>query len=194
MDEVPIAGHEENWLFKKFLIQYDAPAFARRARDVEHALTALLDRCRSKRAEMLDIVALRLATLSALVGGDWSTLRPLVADDAQLSLLRDMARELKRELRLPIEPTGSRGHWRRALEELCDSLQRFNRRWLEHLERLDLSALNELRDKYNRYYVLEKEFAVRSARVARQGFVPLPPLRSDDITKALPPLPVPRLA
>ena len=59
-------------------------------------------------------------------------------------------------------------------------------------ERLDLSGINELRDGYNRYYVLEKEFAVRSARVARHGFVPLEPVTSGVLFELLPLLPVPR--
>jgi hypothetical protein len=41
--------------------------------------------------------------------------------------------------------------------------------------------------------VLEKECAVRSARIARQGFVPLEPLTIDDVSAQLPLLPVPRL-
>jgi hypothetical protein len=51
-----------------------------------------------------------------------------------------------------------------------------------------------MRDGYNRYYLLEKECALRSARVAREGFVRLAPLTLDDIRKMLPLLPVPTLA
>ena len=59
---------------------------------------------------------------------------------------------------------------------------------------MDLSAVNELRKGYNRYYVLEKECAVRSARIARQGFAPLPPLTTGDLVAQFPLLPVPRRA
>ena len=68
----------------------------------------------------------------------------------------------------------------------------FNRRWRQFLDAVDLRPINELRDGYNRYYVLEKEFAVRSARVARHGFVPLAPLTAAALFELLPLLPVPR--
>jgi hypothetical protein len=61
------------------------------------------------------------------------------------------------------------------------------------LANVDLTAVNELREGYNRYYVLEKECAVRSARIARQGFTPLPPLTHDELMSQFPLLPVPRL-
>jgi hypothetical protein len=193
MDEVPIVGQDENWLFKKFLGQYDAPAYLRRARQVEDAFAALLDACRAKRAELLELVAVRLGTLRALVAGDWRALASLLADDTQVSVLEQLAAELKPQLRVPVEPTSSPRRLRLALHELCESLNRFNRRWLDYLDRLDLSSINELRDKYNRYYVLEKEFAVRSARVARQGFHPLSPLTLAEIREMLPPLTPPRM-
>ena len=53
---------------------------------------------------------------------------------------------------------------------------------------VDLARVNQLRDGYNRYYVLEKECAVRSPKVARQGFRPLPPLTTADLAAELPPL------
>jgi hypothetical protein len=56
-----------------------------------------------------------------------------------------------------------------------------------------LGPLNELRDGYNRYYLLEKECAIRSVALARRGFTPLPPLTLDDLAVLLPPLPVPQL-
>jgi hypothetical protein len=54
-----------------------------------------------------------------------------------------------------------------------------------------LNQVNDLRDGYNRYYVLEKECAVRSFRLARQGFCPLEPLTVEDITALFPLLHVP---
>jgi hypothetical protein len=194
MDEVPIVGQDENWLFKKFLAQYDAPAYLRRARQVEDALAALVDACRAKRAAMLELVAVRLGTLRALVDGDWRALASFLADGAQVSVLEQLEAEVKPQLRVPVEPTSSPRRLRLALRELCESLNRFNRRWLDYLDRLDLTSINELRDKYNRYYVLEKEFAVRSARVARQGFRPLSPLTLAEVRQILPPLAAPRIA
>ena len=58
---------------------------------------------------------------------------------------------------------------------------------------MDLGPVNEVREGYNRYYLLEKECALRSPLLARQGFVRLNPLTVDDLAALLPPLPVPQL-
>ena len=59
------------------------------------------------------------------------------------------------------------------------------------LEETDLTEVNALREGYNRYYLLEKECAVRSARLARQGFRRLEPVTLEELAALLPPLPVP---
>ncbi len=82
----------------------------------------------------------------------------------------------------------------RALRELNESLESFNRRWRAFLEGVNLAHVNELREGYNRYYVLEKECALRSPFLARQGFVRMPPATVADIAALLPPLPIPRLS
>ena len=38
---------------------------------------------------------------------------------------------------------------------------------------IDLTHVNKLRDGYNRYYVLEKECALRNVRLAALGFDPV---------------------
>jgi hypothetical protein len=76
--------------------------------------------------------------------------------------------------------------------ELCSSLERFNRLWRGHLDELSLDSVNDERAKYNRYYVLEKECALRSASLARKGFVPLDPLTIQELAVLLPQLPVPQ--
>ncbi len=193
MEEEVILGRDgAEEAVKRFLSQYDAPAYIRRARGVEAALEQLLDHCRRRRAEWLQIVRLRIALLHALAG-DWSNLLPFVADEGQLDILRYDLAALASPLRGPVEPTTSARRLRRALHELHESLHRFNQRWQGFLMSVDLTALNEMREGYNRYYVLEKECAVRSARVARQGFAPLPPLALDDLASHFPLLPVPRL-
>jgi hypothetical protein len=80
-----------------------------------------------------------------------------------------------------------------ALRELVDSVQCFNKRWSPFLESVDLTRINQLRDGYNRFYLLEKECVVRSSRLARQGYQPLPPMTLDELAALFPPLPVPRL-
>ena len=79
-------------------------------------------------------------------------------------------------LRMPVPSTRSLRVLRRALHELRASIIRFNERWNAFLPTVDLSELNAQREAYNRYYLLEKECALRSARLARQGFRRLEPL------------------
>jgi hypothetical protein len=158
---------------------------------VEEALAQLLARCRGQRNEWLGMVRVRLGRLRCLAG-DWAVLRPLLADDDQVNLLRRLDAELRPQLRLPPKPTDSARVLGRALAELRASLERFNRRWLAYLGEVDLAPVNELREGYNRYYVLEKECALRSARLARAGFCRLEPLAAEELAARLPPLPLPR--
>lgn len=193
MHELPIPARDDpGEFFKRVVSAYDAPAYVRRARRVHEAGEAVLEHCRRRRDEWLGLARTRLGTLFALAG-TWEALRPLVADDEQIGALAGLHQDLRPRLRVPVEPTTSARALRRALAELCESLERFNRRWREFLAAIDLGEVNRERDGYNRYYVLEKECAVRSARLARHGFTPLPPLTTDDLARALPELPVPRI-
>lgn len=192
MEEISLGRDETNEAFKQFLARFDAPAYIRRAREVQAAFDQLMEHCRRQRAEWLKIVRMRIGMLHALAG-EWENLQPFVADDAQIDLLRYHLAALASPLRAPVEPTGSARPLRRALRELDESLELFNERWRTFLSHLDLAPVNALREDYNRYYVFEKECAVRSARIARQGFVPLEPLRIADVSAQFPLLPVPRL-
>lgn len=192
MEEEAIRSREEaGQEFKLFLSQYDAPAYLRRARSVQAALEQVLECCRRQRDEWLEMARLRLGLLQGLAG-EWSNLRPLLVDEEQLTILQRLQEALAPQLRAPVKTTSSFRTLRAALQELQESLQCFNERWRAFLPGVDLTVVNELRDGYNRYYVLEKECAVRSARVARQGFTPLEPLTTDDLTACFPLLPVPR--
>jgi len=72
-------------------------------------------------------------------------------------------------------------------------LETFNRRWFDFLPTVDLTAVNEARDGYNRYYLLEKECAMRSPRLARQGFERLECFTIGELMTMLPILPIPKL-
>jgi hypothetical protein len=61
------------------------------------------------------------------------------------------------------------------------------------LHTVNVTPVNELRAAYNRYYLLEKECALRSVRLARQGFRRLEPLTVEELALLLPLLPVPEL-
>ena len=192
MEEINLGRDEADEAFKRYMAQLNVPAYMRRAREVQAAFDQLIGYCRRQRAEWMGIVRLRIGMLHALAG-DWENLRPFLADDDQLDILRYHLAALASPLRSPVEPTTSARSLRRALRELHESLERFNERWRAFLANVDLTAVNELRDGYNRYYVLEKECALRSPRIARQGFEPLKPLTVDDVSAQLPLLPMPRL-
>jgi hypothetical protein len=186
------SSDEEMRLRMVVAAQYDAPAYIRRARAVEQAHDDLLDSCRRQRAKWLLGVRLHLGELRA-GAGDWPVLRPLLADDEQIDVLR----RLHAEAGDPEYPmTGPRHALGRrwALRALAASVERFNRRWRAYVAGLDLSAINGLRDGYNRYYLLEKECAVGSSRLLPQTFRRLPPVTTAEVLDRLPPLPVPRAA
>ena len=138
------------------------------------------------------MVRTRLGLLYVLAG-EWDAVRPLVADEEQIETLRRLYAEMEPRLRTREGPTASARALRQAFNELRESIRRFNRRWREFLGELDLRRINVLRDGYNRYYVLEKECALRSPRLARQGFRPLEPVAPQDLEALLPPLPEPRV-
>jgi hypothetical protein len=193
VNEDPILGTEDGSdLVKKFSTHYDVPAYIRRARRVQEGFDLILGKCRQQRDKWLIMVRIRLGVLRALAG-DWERLRPLLTDDDQVHVLRRLHNDLDPRLRSPVEVTSSLRRLRYALRELVDSLERFNRRWQGYLPGVDLTHVNELREGYNRYFVLEKECAVRSVRTAQQGFEKLTPLTTEELTVLLPVLPVPRL-
>ncbi len=193
LDEILVPGGDEAQdALKRFLARYDAPAYARRARRVEEALEQLLGRCRQQREEWLGMVRIQLGTLHGLAGG-WDLLRPLLAGEEQTQVLQDLHALLTPRLRVPVLPTSSTRKLATTLRELVHGLEHFNARWQSFLESVDLAEINGLRDDYNRYYLLEKECAMRSARLARQGYAPLPPLTLEDLRALLPLLPVPQL-
>jgi hypothetical protein len=194
MDELAILGHDDDWhSVKQFLARYDAPAYVRRARQLEEVFEELLGRCRQQREQALRMVRVRMGALQALAD-NWDVFRPWLKGENEISILRDLHTMLQPQPCLPPGPSASWRARRRVLQELCASIEHFNRRWQAFLQTVDRTAVNELRDGYNRYYLLEKECALRSARLARQGFRRLPPLTVDELAALWPPLPVPQLA
>ena len=193
MDEMVILGRSDEHRFvQRVLGHYDAPAFIRRARLVQETLDHLLARCWQQRDQWLAMPRLHLGLLKGL-SGEWSRLRPWLLDDDQIVILQELESELSPQPRVRVEATSSGRILQRALRTLHESLQAFNRRWLDFLRAVDLAAVNEARDGYNRYYLLEKECAVRSARLARQGFKRLGSFTLEELMTVLPTLPIPKL-
>jgi hypothetical protein len=191
VSDIPIPSREDGrQAFNEALARYDGPAYLRRARRVQTSYDELLDRCRRQREEWLGMVRVRLGHLRALAGS-WEVLAPCLADERQVGLLEELCAALEPRLRVRIDPTTSARTLRQALARLGESAERFNQRWRTFVRGLDLGALNAERADYNRYYLIEKECAVRSPFIARQGYRPLDPVTHDELLTALPPLTVP---
>jgi hypothetical protein len=190
---LPIPEHaEDRNLYKLFLAESGPPAFVVRASIVQRSWEDVCRRCEQQRQEWLMMVKVRLGTLHALAG-DWSNLCGLLSEE-QVRLLQELYNDLNPQLRAPIAPTTSRRALQQAMDKLRASIQRFNTRWQKFLPTVDLSVANEARDKYNRYYVLEKECVVRAPHLARRGFTPLLPLTLVDLERQFPLLPVPAMS
>lgn len=182
---------DDRAIFQQMTSSFSGPAFIRRAKATEMAWEATLEACRRERERLLEMVKLRLALLAALLG-DWSRLPGKVCPPAEADWLQTLHAEWRPKLKSRITPSSRRAPIARALHDLRESLQRFNERWEEYLNRVDLDRVNVLRDGYNRFYVMEKECALASPRVARLGFEPLPPVTRADLVREFPPLTPPQ--
>jgi hypothetical protein len=181
---------ERDFISQQILGLDGGAAFLRRGREVELAFEAVVNTCLQKREEWLQFVRLELGSLFALAGSS-AALAEFLGDAARLQTLEKLMRDLRPQLRVPPAPTTSARRLRRALADLRHAIERFNQRWLEFMAGLDLTHVNELRERYNRFYLLEKECALGPSRAARFAFQRLNPLQSDDFLKLIPPLPVP---
>jgi hypothetical protein len=147
---------------------FDVPAFARRGQDLEYALSRLHQRLAQERDSRLDMVRVRLRQWAAVAIGfeDWPDVfaRPIaplwVLSGAEEPAWASQLAPLRRR--------------RAAARDLAASVDRFNRRWTAFLDGLPLDSLNGRIEQYNRYYVLEKECVLGSARLAARHFVPRP--------------------
>src|SRR5688500_9581325 len=105
MEQNPTLGdHEERQIFQKMTTFFDAPAFIRRATRVEEAERLLMEFLDRRRRESLEIVRLRVGQLLALADS-WAALRPVLATDSDLGIVRELHEQLDPRLRLPVEPT-----------------------------------------------------------------------------------------
>ncbi len=145
-------------------------------------------RCQQARVDRLDMVRLRLRqwTRVAIGPDDWSsvftgTIEPL------WSLSEAEPPEWA--------ATSAPEHRRRAVaRDLIAAVNRFNRRWNQFVESINLGPANVVIDHYNRYYVIEKECVMGSGRLAARFFTPIPLLTPERLLRDHPLLPVPDLA
>jgi hypothetical protein len=166
---------------------FDAPAFARRGVDLEYRIARLHDRCRAARDERLEMVRMRLRQwASSVPGADaWTDCFRTPIDD----LWERCAAE-------PPEWTDRPASLRRrraVARDLVASILRFNHRWAQFVSALKLDLVNQTIDHYNRFYTLEKECVMGSARLAARHFVPIPPVTRESLLADYPLLPLPEL-
>jgi hypothetical protein len=186
MDElVPIETTDPE--LRQLLGLFDAPAFARRGQDLEYALDRLHAKLRRERESMLEMVRLRLRQWgsSAAHADAW---KPVFAEPIDALWPLSGA---DRSARGPRPPAPRR--LRAVARELVASVERFNRRWMRFVETLNLEPVNRSIEDYNRYYTLEKECSLGSARLAARHFVPKTSLVPSALLAQYPLLPVPSL-
>jgi hypothetical protein len=172
---------------KEMMGLFDAPAFARRGHDLELTLRRFHDRCRKARSGLLDMVQVRLRQWSRAVTGPdaWSSV--FTAPIEPLWTLAEAE---------PPQWTDTPAPMRRLriiAGDLVSAVARFNRRWQRFLDGLNLEPVNSIIEDYNRYYLLEKECVLGSARLAARHFEPVPSLSTTSLLHDHPPLPVPEL-
>jgi hypothetical protein len=172
---------------KELMGLFDLPAFARRGQDLEMILKRLHDRCRRSRHGMLDMVHLRLRQWSRAANGPTAWMAVFGQSIEPLWPLSGVDEPEWADSLAPIR--------RRRLiaSDLKNAVLRFNRRWMQFLERLNVEPANAAISQYNRYYVLEKECVMGSPRLAARHFTPIPQLTTKTLANDYPILPVPDL-
>lgn len=157
------------------------PAFVRRALAVEAAeagLLARVSRDRSKRLRWPMRIG-RVLEQNRLCGDDLPHGVLHV-----LEVLRGESTFFERS------PPASRNPGR-AARDFAKAVARFNERWREYLEGVSLADVHGAQEKYNRYYALERESALRG--LPPRGFVPLALFPREELRKRFPPLPEVRI-
>jgi hypothetical protein len=183
----PIMSADIETEVKELMGLFDLPAFARRGQDLELAIGRLHARCRRVRGEYLDMVQLRLRQWSRAVSGPDAWPGVFTHSIQPLWPLANAEQPMWAEYPAPLR------RQRLIAGDLIAAVLRFNRRWEQFLERLNLEPTNSVIDRYNRYYVLEKECVMGSARLAARNFQPVPQLTPATLQNDHPKLPVPRL-
>lgn len=182
------SGSLEDPAAKLVLGQYDAPAYIRRARNVESDLDELFIRCNSLRRQWLNQPERIYHELKAKAG-QWDRLEKWVSRPEQFAYLLRLEGLLQPVLKYP--PPVSRWFWGvgKSIEQLRLQIRQFNQAWEKHLKELDLNPLNRSREGYNRWYILEKECAMGSSALAGRGFEKLEPITHAELLAQFPLLP-----
>lgn len=185
-----MSDYDELRAYQEMLMCFDTPAYIQRAQSVEAEWNAVMSRCRKQRAEWLEMPVLRLAQLNRMMDSDWT--RFDVFTEPEANVLAKLIELWQPTLRVRLKPATDKNEVTKAAGALIDAFKRFNQRWLAYIEDFDLSTLNQLRQDYNDYYVLEKECVVLSPKVAQWGFEPLALATQEDLWRVFPLLDVPQ--
>jgi hypothetical protein len=184
-DSTPIVSVDPE--IKEILGLFDIPAFARRGLDLEYAVGRIHERCRHTRGELLEMVQLRLRQWTRVATGpdQWATV--FGGPIGELWPLSHSEPPVWAAQSAPLS------HRQAVARDLVASLRRFNHRWQQFLQALNLEPANQVIDQYNAYYVLEKECVMGSARLASRHFAAVPRLSTALLLGEHPLLPVPEL-
>jgi hypothetical protein len=186
-ESLPASSPDIETEVRELMGLFDLPAFARRGQELDFTLRRLHDRCQAARGPLLEMVRLRLRQWSSAVTGPlaWrgvfsSSIEPLwPLADAEPPCWSLALAPMRRQ--------------RLIARDLHGAVLRFNRRWLQFLDHLNLEPTNFVIDQYNRYYVLEKECVMGSARLAARFFTPVTKMTTEGLLQDHATLPVPEL-
>ena len=172
---------------KELLGLFDAPAFVRRGQDLESRARTGAPRGAGTSATP----CLRWSAFASASGRAWPPV-PTIERGHSPCRSPHSGPSRRRSPRLGA-PTGLVPPPPRRARDLVASVIRFNDRWAAVLDQLNLDPVNRMIDQYNRYYVLEKECVLGSARLAQRHFTPKVHLTCTALGEEYPPLPVPGL-
>ncbi|MBS0262106.1 MAG: hypothetical protein JSS02_09135, partial [Planctomycetes bacterium] len=136
-------------LYGKNLPLTDAPAFVRRAQDLETVWKALLEQCRQEREVLLEMPRLRLGILLAVVP-EADLFDGLWTSSDQARYLRQLHTAWRPVLRRPHPPFQSAAELEEVIDKMVGSFRRFNQRWLKTLQNMDFRRINAMCEAYNR--------------------------------------------
>ncbi len=168
---------------------FDTPAYVRRGLNVETEWNSLAEKLNRTWKEWT-VPSGRLCSQLRHQADGWDSLGGWLCGPEDLERLRLLDQRL--DFRLKYPPAKALWLWplRRSIRRLARMVEDLNEAWAKHLHAQDLEAVNRAREQYNRWYLLEKECAMRSTRLAAGGFKPFARVEANDLFQLFPPLPV----
>jgi hypothetical protein len=158
------------------------PAFVRRANALEEAVTILHDRIRSERLRRVRFLhaAARELEASRRAG---AALPPGIS--VALDEITGEGTRFRPGPPAPAVPSPRRSAM--LMRRLRRRISEFNERWSAYLAAVSLDEVRSPQTGYNRWYPLEREFALRGVRMP---FTPVRLLDREDLIRMHPGLPV----